>query len=314
MAAMGPVAIQSSSAAESAKGAEAHAGVPLPELQADPPGTVIPRSCTLSVMAGHVSVELLVATTTDMPALLLSGPLFGFDGSAAPYAERQFPELAIRVDGASSVPDDRFEAFFGGRNITNFLIQADLDPWIITHDPPVTAAHPAHPQVLKGLILMGAIEPVGEDFRAKWTARRILRIPLKNVPQQRVELDYTARPAAAVMTAEQLDTAARERRYCLSPRELAKLRRPGAGTTWLSIQELAIATGIDDTAPAAVSLTVQPTAARGNLAPTVFACGPHGKSVAKQGRVTREAVDVDDSGSVHVLIVALAAGPPAAVR
>jgi hypothetical protein len=266
------------------------------------------------VIAGHVSMELLIAATIDTPALLLSGPLFGFDGSVAPYAERQFPELTIRVDGAPSVPDDRFDAFFGGRNITNFLIQADLDPWTITRDPPVTAAHPARPQVLRGLTLMGAIEPVGEDYRAKWTARRILRIPLKNLPEQRVELSYTARPAVAVMTAEQLDTAARERRYCLAPRELAKLRHPGAGATWLAVQELAIPTGIDGNAPAAVSLTVQPAAVQEKSTPTVLFCGPRGKPVVKHGLVARESVDVDDSGSVHVLIIASAAGPPAAVR
>ncbi len=310
LAAMALAAARSSDAIESPRTVESPAAVPLPGLQSDPPDTVVPRSGAVSVTADHVAVELLVGTTTDMPALLLNGPLFGFDGSSAPYSERQFPELSIRVDGAPAVPNDRFEAFYGGRNITNMLTQADLDPWIITRDPPVAAGDAARPRVLRGLTLMGAIEPVGEDFRAKWTARRILRIPLKNIPVQRVELSYTARPARAVMTAGALDTAARERRYCLSPRELAKLPHRGATTLNLAVQEFTIDTGIDGMAPAAVSVTVQPSEAADRTGAIVFFCGPHGKSVAKRGRVPPVPADVDDSGSVHVLMVA-AAPPPA---
>jgi len=284
--------------------------VPLPELQSDPPNTVTPRTSAVTVIAGHVSVELSVATTTDNPALLLTGPLFGFDGSLPPYAERQFPELSIRVDDASILTSDRFEAFFGRRNITNFLRQADLDPWIITRNPPVIAADTEHQQSLKALANMGAIEPVGEDFRAKWWARRILRIPLKNLPQQHVQLSFTARPMVSFMAAEQLYTAARAKRYCLSPHQLVKLRHVTTATAWLEVIETAIPTGIDGTPPASVNLTVQTSLDDAKSVITTFFCGPHGKAMATKGNVVREAADVDDSGSLHVLSVAAVSAPP----
>jgi hypothetical protein len=287
------------------------AGVPLPGLESDPAGTVVPQSCAVSVTDGQISVSLRVATAEPAPALLLNTPFFGWIATD-PYPDRQFPELKILVDGVPITPEDRFEAFAHNFNITNLLGLAEMDPWAITHSPPLTAAHPQQPQVLKGLRNVGAIENAGDQYLAKWTARRLIRIPLKSVPSEQVELDYTARPATSVMTADQLDTTGREKSYCISPRSLQQVYRAGANATALAINEFTIATGVDGKPPASVLLTMSSGGARDSKSQDyLFLCGPHGKPIAKRGLVTHERAEVDDEGFLRVLIVTQSAVPTA---
>src|ERR1700683_4189222 len=73
-------------------------GAPLAGLESDPAGTVVPGSCTVSVMAHGVRVDLAAGTAADTPALLLSGPFFGWSGASDTYPDRHFPELEIRID------------------------------------------------------------------------------------------------------------------------------------------------------------------------------------------------------------------------
>ena len=50
-------------------------------------------------MGDNVTVELDLVTTSDQPALLIDGPLFGWSGEAEAYPDRHFPELEVRIDG-----------------------------------------------------------------------------------------------------------------------------------------------------------------------------------------------------------------------
>jgi hypothetical protein len=309
-------------AATQLSAAETRTAVPLPGLESDPAGTVVPESCTVSVIAGTVKVDLSASTAVEMPALLLSGAFFGWNGPSDPYPDRHFPELEIRVDGVPIKPEDRFEAFVGKTNITNLIKLAEMDPWAVTRTPPVTQAHAKNVQVLNGLKNVGAIEQSGEGYLVKWSVRRLLRIPLRAVPVQRLELDYTARPASSLMTAEQLDTTSREKSYCISPKQLRPLMRPEEFSTWLTVNEFSISTGIDGKSPLSVILTMSPNpggdakppaspnTGRNARSPTyLFFCGPHGKPIARKASVTRERVEVDDQGTVHVLSVAAAGRP-----
>jgi hypothetical protein len=291
------------------------AAVPLPGLESDPPNTVLPEDCAVSLVAGHVSVDLAVSTAADSPALLLEGAFFGWGGAGVAYPDRHFPELTIHADDAPGPPQDNFEAFMGGRNITLMLKMAGIDPWAITRTPPLTAAHADHPQMLKGLSNIGAIEKSGDDYLAKWQARRIIRIPLKVVAQQRLQLDYSARPATAVMTVSQLDTTARERSECLTPDSLRRLPHTAGGPAWLAT-EYVIPTGIDGKPPKSVTLTVTPGAGPTTPAHTyLFVCGPHGKPIAKRDKLTHERVEVDDSGTLKLLSLTESAQPaPLTVR
>jgi hypothetical protein len=302
---------------------ESHDAIPLPALQSDPAGTVDPQDCTVSIAAGEVTVAVTAKPSGDAPALLLDGVPFGWTGDAAPYSERQFPELEVRIDGVSAALEDRFETFVGRTNITNFIKLAQMDPWAITHTPPLTTAHPPTPQVLNGLKNLGAIvkpddlvkpdylgtayDIVNSDDRylAKWTSRRVLRIPLKPVVEQKVEFHYTARPATQSLTVAQLDTRTRERAYCLSAAQLKRVLHGAAAATLLSAEEFTIPVAIDGKLPQAVSLSVLPDAAgpSGRTA-QVFFCAARGKPVAKAGAFRAERAEVDDAGNLHLLRVA----------
>lgn len=285
--------------------------VPLPGLESDPPGTVIPQSCELSVAGDKVSMDLTVKAGTDTPALLINGPLLGWRGPAEPYPDRQFPELEIRIDGDLVAPADRFEAMMGETNITNLLRAAQMDPWAITRSPPVTSAHPKNAQVLTMLRNVGAIVNAGDDYTAKWTARRVLRIALKAAPTQGVGLSYKVRPGHAWLTSEQLITTSREKTYCVSSKQLRHSLHTGSDSTLLSVEEYVLPTGIDGKAPTSVTFTLSPSSSgSASLPAALFMCGSHGKPIAKEISVTRERMEVDDQGMVHVLSVAVAAQSP----
>jgi hypothetical protein len=274
---------------------------PLPGLESDPPGTVVPQVCSVNVAAGRITVEMSVTTDAEMPALLLNGPFFGGAGEADPYPDRHFPELEIRIDGAGATPNDRFEAFAGKTNVTNLIRAAQMDPWAVARTPPQTSAHPQNPQVLNVLRNAGAIEPVDDGYVAKWQVRRVLRIPLHAVPEQRVELRYSARPARSRWNLEQLLIPARESEYCVSPNQLRGMLRGGRGMQGLEVTEYSIATTIDDHSPSTVTITLSEDTHYPRAA--FFLCGPHRKSIAKAGAVTRQPALPDEHGTLRVLTV-----------
>lgn len=282
---------------------EFRVGLPLPPWESDPSGTIIPHSAVVSLADNHVTVNMGVTTASEeMPALLLTGPSFGWN-SADDYPEKQFPELQIRVDGMPAKLQDRFEAFAGAMNITNMVRMAGLDPWAITHTPPVTGAHTEHPAVLKTLLNLRAIEKSGDDYVAQWTARRIVRVPLPPASEHQVAFEYTARPATAVMTVEELDTTAREKRFCITPKVLKRWSRSGSAAIRLTVTEYELSTAIDGKLPTPVVFSVSPSDAAKPAAGYWFMCGPHGKSVAKNGPFAREPAELDDAGSLRVLKV-----------
>jgi hypothetical protein len=295
---------------------QSYPAVPMPGLESDPTGTVVAEVCTVSVMAGKVKVDLPASTAEKMPALLLTGTFFGWSGPSDPYPNRHFPELEIRVDGAPIEPQDRFEAFMGQTNITNLIKMAEMDPWAISRTPPMTSAYAGNVQVLNALRNVGAIAQSGDDYLAKWTARRLLRIPLTTAPSQQVELEYAARPVISILTADQIDTTSREKSYCISPKQLRPLTRSGSDPTWLTADEFSIPTGIDGKSPRSVILNMALNPAAADSPGYIFFCGPHGKPIAKKTSVARERIETDDQAIVHVLSVTAAARsqPPAISR
>lgn len=283
--------------------------VPLPALESDPVGTVVPLSCAVVMTGNTVAVNLSVKTHEPAPALLINGLRFGWTASPATYPDRQFPELEVRIDGTVETPQDRAETFAGSRNITLLLRLAEMDPWAITRTPPVSAAHPQSPQVMNLLKNTGAIKASGDGYTAQWEARRILRIALKPVLQQRVQLRYEGRPGVARLTAGQLVTASRERSYCLSSRQLRRFLPEARDSSPLRVAEYTISTGIDGQPPSSVTFATQSAAVEAVREKSVtFFCGPHGKAMANSGSVTQESVEVDGQGAMHVLRVSLA--PP----
>jgi hypothetical protein len=69
----------------------------------------------------------------------------------------------------------RFSAWVKSTDISNLIRAADLDPFVITESPPIVA------------------DDAG--YLAKWTAQRIIGVPLTPGSQRKLTVRYTARPA-----------------------------------------------------------------------------------------------------------------------
>lgn len=278
-------------------------GAPLPGLATDEGSNVAAESCSVTLSEENVSVELSIHADSNQAALLIEGPLFGWQGASAAYPDRHFPELEILIDGALMTPEDRFEVFMGKSDITGAIREAGMDPWSIAHTPPVTPVRPDS-RALKALERMHAVQRSGEEYLAKWTARRVLRIPLKASSSQHIELRYLARPASSQLQSDQLFTSEREAPYCVSPTQAQAMLHAGSSPRLVHVAEYSIATGIDGRPAPTVMLTKSKNA--GSAAASrvfTFACGPHGKPIAVAGNLTRRQVHVDQAGNLRMLEV-----------
>lgn len=278
-------------------------GAPLPGLTLDEGSKVAADTCWVTMSGQHVSVELSIHADSTQPALLIEGPLFGWQGESEAYPDRHFPELDIHIDGVSATPEDRFEVFMGKFNITSAIRDAGMDPWAIAHTPPVTPVR-ADSRALNALERIHAVQRSGEQYLAKWTARRMLRIPLKGSANQRVELRYLARPASSQLQSDQLLTSEREAAYCVSPTQANATLHTGSGPRLVDVAEYSIATAIDGRPAPTVMLTKSAnTGAAAASRVFTFVCGPHGKPIAVAGNLTRRPVLVDQAGNLRILEV-----------
>ena len=91
--------------AAAATAAGSSVGVPLPGLKADEGSNVSARSCSVTLVGDKATVELELAATSEQPALLIDGPLFGWLGGSEAYPDRHFPELEVDIDGTKVAPD-----------------------------------------------------------------------------------------------------------------------------------------------------------------------------------------------------------------
>lgn len=295
--------------AAAANAAGSSTGAPLPGLKADEGSHVSAQSCSVTLAGNKATVELELATASDQPALLIDGPLFGWLGESEAYPDRHFPELEIRIDGASITPEGRFDAFIGARDISSLIRRAGIDPWAITRSPPIvsaaSAASPAQkPWAMQALEKTGAVQRSGDDYLARWTARRMVRIPLKNAPQQRLQLSYLARPAFTQASPPELLAGEREAAYCLSPKQMNARLHTGTNPRPFRIVEYSIATGIDGRPAPKVLLTMSEDAGGAPASHVVtFVCGPHGSPIAVSGNLTRRPVLPDQAGNVRLLEV-----------
>jgi hypothetical protein len=290
--------------AAAATAAGSSVGVPLPGLKADEGSNVSARSCSVTLVGDKATVELELAATSEQPALLIDGPLFGWLGGSEAYPDRHFPELEVDIDGTKVAPEGRFDAFIGGRDISSWIRRAGIDPWAITHSPPVVSPR-QDPWAMQALEKTGAVQRSSDGYLAHWTARRMVRIPLKAAPQQRLQLSYFARPAIMQASPTEVLTDEREAAYCLSPKQMNARLHTRNDLPPVSIAEYSIATGIDGRAAPRILLTKSPNTASVAAARIItFACGPHGSPIAVAGNLTRRPVQADQAGNVRILEVA----------
>lgn len=287
-------------AAGTSHAAASSTGAPFPGLTSDEGSNAAAESCSVTLSGTNARVELSVHSAANQPALLVQGPLFGPQGESDAYPDRHFPELEIRLDGAPATLEDRFEVFMGKSDITSAVRAAGMDPWAIARSPPVTPVRPDAP-ALKALERMHAVQHSEDGYLANWTARRVLRIPLKVSADQRIELRYRARPALLELPSDQLTSGGREAVYCVSPKQANALLQAGSHPRLVHAAEYSIATGIDGHPAPTVKLWKSP---EGNGSRVfTFVCGPHGQSIAVAGNLERRPVQADQAGNLRILEV-----------
>jgi len=223
------------------------AGVTPGPFRAEPGGSVTLASSRIVLDGDRVSVALGV-TARSGATIRLDLPRFGWLGEAEPYPDRQFPEMAVEVDGRPAAVRNTVFAGFRGQDITAALRDAGLDPFAIAETPPFVSpspvsAMPVRRRAFEGLVASGAVTKAPEGFLAGWTASRTVRVT-PGAGRHVVTFRYAARPAFALTTVA--DAAIRWADYCITPTEAGRLaERRGV----LVFREYSVPSGLDGIRP-----------------------------------------------------------------
>lgn len=245
-----------------------------PPPRSDPPGSLVATAAAVQLRGGEVLVALTVeAEPNRRPRLVFDGPRFGWSGPGA-HPDRHLPELRVATEAGAAELTDELVASVGTQDVTRALRQAGIDPLAVAGPSPTIAADAAGP-ALRGLVRLGAIEPVGGAWRMLWQVQRRTGVPLGRRDGGRVAIRYVARPTTALRSRTGLSAAVRLDRYCLDPAALAA-RLAAVPGAFLTVREHAIPVGIDGRAPATATLTAEPDPPGPAL---LAACGPDGAPV-----------------------------------
>ena len=280
-------------------------GVPIPVLHSEPADSVRLKSSFVTLRGANITVDFALATRAGSPVKVTwVGPLFGWLGESEPYPDRQFPELAVELDGRPVQPEDYFEAFVGDKDVTGLLLAAHLNPWSIAETPPFATPDPNNVVAVSELERAGVLEKSGSTYIAKWMARRSWKLVLPTAGDRILRLSYSARPAYAAMKAGTIATKSRKQRYCLTSKQLRAVLGSNAQLGFVTVVEYAIPTGLDGTAPRTVKVSGNfDGAIPGYRAVASFACDPHGAGVVTTGALTGQSLRTDKGGMLRVLTV-----------
>ncbi len=279
-------------------------GVMLPGWRAGPPGPVAVAAAAVLLKGDQATVALTVAGRRPGPTrLTLTTPRFGWLGEGEPYPDRQFPELAVTLDGRPLQMKDSFKAFAGPADVTALLYADRLDPFAVALTPPYLEPRDPPEQALAELEQAGAVRRTDGKVLAAWSVERTVAVTVPAGSEAVLATAWRARPAFDYLPA----VGARPRPglslYCLDApglaRALGRPVTPGA----LVAREYAFAVGIDGRAPPTASLDVTGKAQDEGARLLVAACDPDGRPVIGKDGLTDVRVRPGADGSVHVLAV-----------
>jgi hypothetical protein len=323
---LGLAALTLALVASNSRADDQSAGVPMPAWRTTPAGGVRPRSATVHLSSDVVNLEWkLDAVGPATPALSWAGPMFGWMGEGEAFPNRQFPELLLFIDGRSTRPAESFEVRVKGRDISELVRRAGLDPFAIAETPPFLDAQKASAADLSALEALGAIRREGDQWITLWESRRLIDLPLSNARSQSVRMQWSDRAAFEMLTAAQIMSKTRVSLYCLTRSDMAsRLKRiAGTGNTarpvkgrpgavLFNVVEYSIPITIDGRAPASTQLRVKGPASRiAPFANALFVCGPGGSGAVMDVRTDKTAPSVtaqrpvrpDTSGRLRLMLI-----------
>jgi hypothetical protein len=188
---------------------ESSMGVSLPALLLKPRGSVVPNKAEVWINGDNTRVAFELSQNPTMSKdirLILDFPKLGWWGESETYSERQFPELAVTVNGQPADINDGYEVYMGNQRITSLVDAAEIDPWAITQTPPFVTVKQGKNASIIELERIGALVADGSNYVAQWKSARMLQIKLPDANASVLELSYIARPASKLASA--LDGAA----------------------------------------------------------------------------------------------------------
>lgn len=284
-------------AAPLAQADDESAGVEPPRLSFTARITASDRHIALDGHDARVRVTLARAARGRVDVTL---PEFGWLGAGEPYPDRQYPELALRVDGAPARVRDTFAARTSAGDITPLLRDAGVDAYAIADTPPIVDLSHAPARTRSALMAAGALrtDPDAGDLAA-WSIRRRLRVTLPAASRATLALRYRARPAFALRPATEARLDATLQAHCTSAARVRVLAPGLMANGSVIVEETAfdVAAAADERdAPVALALHAGPDAP-----PTVYAfCGAAAASRVGVGSLAATGV-VGGDGRVHVV-------------
>lgn len=270
-------------------------GVAPGAFRAAPAGAVTAMGAAVTLDGERVGVTLRVVARPvprGQASVRLDLPRFGWLGEGESYPDRQFPELAVSVDGRVVAPVEDFTASARGRDVTAAVRAAGLDPFAIAETPPFVEAAPGRRAAFDALVAGGAVRQAPEGHLAAWSAARMVRVPLR-AGAHAVAFRYTARPAFALTPLPAADV--RWADYCTTRAAVARVLVRTVGRGPVVVRRYAIPVAVDGRRPRA-TLRV-----RGADAALTVVCGANGAALADPAGFVAVRPGVD--GVVRVLRV-----------
>lgn len=247
----------------------------------------------------HVGITLngekvrirLSATMGAKTAIRLALPAFAWSGEGETYQTRQFPELAVDVDGRSVKSADVVAVSLRGKDITRTVNAAGLDPFAITETPPFVQASPGRRKAFDDLVATSAVVTTPEGQVARWTASRKIQVVVGRASHT-LGFNYAARPALTIDASRRGDVQWRD--YCLNPGEAAGLMANHVPPGPVIVRRYRFPATLDGAEPRTLKLR-----AIRRQAGTTIVCGATGAALVNpQGEV---AVRAGSDGNVRLL-------------
>lgn len=281
-----------------ARANDSSSGVALPAFTVQPPDSFVPSSSRISLKGETVEVRLDGRVPVDRQArLTLALPGFEWLGAAEPYPDRHFPELTVKLENAIAPVTETVKVGYRGADITGTVRAAELDPFAIADTPPLVELPAAKQSAAQELMRLGALAKDGDNFLARWTAARTLRLDVPSGDKHMLILAYKARPAFALFQRSALPTSRQLSAYCVTAAQLANAEIWADGQTILF--EYAIPAGVSGSQP--VPIEMRDLRASGGAVAMVAFCTANGTAFIGSSRQSDGVVLTDPAGTAHIL-------------
>jgi len=281
-------------------------GVAPPRVGFAPDGLVLRTQPQVRLDGRRVLLHMTLTVTSAArhPKGWVTMAPFKWRGEGDPYPDRQYPELAVRVDGRTTRVRDGFKAETAKGDITGLLRAARIDPFVIADSPPIVDVDKLGRREAQALRDAGALkqDPDAGDL-AMWYAQRKVGFDLPANRPAVLEVRYIARPAFSLRPATDSELDPRLRQACAS---MAGLREQAAqvlvGESVL-VEEYAFDVAANAQANEAV-VALDLRAATDAPATVYVVCGAEGAGLVGVGHLSGLGARGSD-GLVHVVALSV---------